>query len=291
MALPLSRYVYGTTRLGDESIPFDDRVAIAREAIGRGLYLHTSHQYGDALKVLRAALDADRSAVPPITYKIGWSSVEEVRGQIKTHLDALGLERMAVGQLCPGGELAEELATGGPAVDGLLALKEEGLVGEFVIESWPWTSEALLGTLRGGSADRLGAGFIFYLNPLQRFVLDELWNELRSRGTTIVAMRTVAGGTASPSGPEYLVIRAAEMRPIFARSGIESWTEFCVRYALGYDQVVATVGSTARPSALGEFVAAAEGATPLDPEIVGEIEALHRQWSEEHDRFAAPWSM
>lgn len=291
MALPLSRYVYGTTRLGDESIAFDSRVAIAREAIGRGLSLHTSHQYGDALKVLRAALDVDRANVPPIVYKIGWSSVEEVRGQIELHLEALGLDRMAVGQICPGGELAEDLAHGGPMTESLLALKEVGLVGEYVIESWPWTSETLLKVLQSGTAERLGAGFILYLNPLQRFVLNELWDELRARGTTLVAMRTVGGGTVTPLEPEYMAKRAAEVRPIFERSGVAEWTEFCVRYALGYDQVVATVGSTARSEALEAFVQAAQDPQPLDPEIVAEIEALHRRWSDETDRFAAPWTM
>ena len=291
MALPLSRYVYGTTRLGDDSIPFEDRVAIAREAIGRGLSLHTSHQYGDALSVIRAALDADRSVEPPFVFKIGWSDAEEIRDQVRLQLDALGIERLAVGQLCLGGPIAESLAANGPEIDDLLAMRDEGLVGEFVLEAWPWTSETLLSGLRRGAVDRLEAGFIFYLNPLQRFVTNELWSELRSRETTIVAMRTVGGGSPSPSGPEYLAARAAEVRPIFARSGIASWTEFCVRYALGYGQVAATVGATARASALEEFTAATDSAAPLDPAIVAEIEALHRRWSDEHDRSAAPWSM
>ena len=56
----LTRYVYGTTRLGDGSLPFEARVAVARAAIDAGVSLHTSHSYGDAFQVLRAALDQDR---------------------------------------------------------------------------------------------------------------------------------------------------------------------------------------------------------------------------------------
>ena len=41
--LGLTRYVYGTTRLGDGSLPFEARVAVARAAIDAGVSLHTSH--------------------------------------------------------------------------------------------------------------------------------------------------------------------------------------------------------------------------------------------------------
>jgi hypothetical protein len=71
----LSKFVYGTTRLGDSKIPFLDRVSMARAAMDAGVWFHTSHQYGDALKVLRAAFDADRKRVPRIIVKIGWSNI------------------------------------------------------------------------------------------------------------------------------------------------------------------------------------------------------------------------
>ena len=58
----LSPYIYGTTRLGDEKIPFDERVNIAKAAMAKVDWFHTSHTYGDALKVLRTAFDQDRSS-------------------------------------------------------------------------------------------------------------------------------------------------------------------------------------------------------------------------------------
>ena len=56
----ISPYVYGTTRLGDENIPLDDRVRMADFAMGAGVWFHTNHTYGNALQVLRRAFDTDR---------------------------------------------------------------------------------------------------------------------------------------------------------------------------------------------------------------------------------------
>ena len=292
----LDRYVYGTTRLGDGSIPFDSRVAIARSAITAGGWIHTSHTYGEALSVLRAAFDAEPSRVPQAIFKIGWDSVPQVREVIAQNLEPLGLSSMAVGQLCLGGALAEEYRSGGPAIGELLRLKEEGLVDRFVLEVWPWNSAEYLDALEAGFADQLVDGFIFYLNPLQRFVSNELWDALVARRVPIVAMRTVGGGDvraiAAGRGPEYLQKRAAQVLPLFERSECASWPEFCVRYVFGFPSVVATVGATSRQDGLQEFhTAVASAATPLPSDIHAELVGLQRRWSDDHDRHTAPWSM
>ena len=294
-ALPgLTSYTYGTTRLGDGSIPFESRVAIARAALDAGVSIHTSHSYGDALQVLRATLDQNREHIPAMIFKIGWDSVEQVREVIGQNLEPLALTHMPVGQLCLGGNLAEAFRTGGAACDGLRGLKEEGLVGRFVLEMWPWNSDVAVDALKGGYAAGLIDGYIFYLNPLQRFVSDALWDLLREREEPIVAMRTVAGGSVhriKEHGPDYLKKRAAEMIPVYERSGCGTWTEFCARFALGYSQVVSTVGATSREENLKEFLGATESAVPLPSEILAEIEGLQRQWADAHDQYAAPWSM
>ena len=104
----LSPYIYGTTRLGDEHIPFADRVSIARAAMDAGVWFHTSHTYGDALNVLRAAFDQDHARTPKLIVKIGWSTIEELRDMIHQNLDPLGLDSLDLGQLCLGGQLADE---------------------------------------------------------------------------------------------------------------------------------------------------------------------------------------
>ncbi|MBV9848315.1 MAG: hypothetical protein JO250_01375 [Armatimonadetes bacterium] len=290
----MSKYTYGTTRLGDESIPFADRVKIARAAMDAGVWFHTSHTYGNALQVLRAAFDEDRAHVPPAIFKIGWDSVDQIRDVIRQNIEPLGIDRMAIGQLCLGGKLSEEFRTGGPCYDGFRRLKDEGLVERFVLEVWPWNSDVPLQALRAGYPDGVVDGYIFYLNPLQRFVSDDLWDLLQERHEPIVAMRTVSGGPVhrlKEHGPEYLRGRAAQVAPLYDRSGCQNWTEFCVRYVYGFPQVRTTVGATSRRENLQEFLQAVQNITPLPQDIQAEIVALQRRWYAEHDRHAEPWSM
>ncbi len=295
----LTPYVYGTTRLGGGGIPFEERVKIARMAMDAGLWFHTSHTYGDALKVLRAAFDQDPKRIPRLIVKIGWNSLDELRGVIRQNLEPLGLKSLDIGQLCLGGRLAEEFAGGGACYEAFSQLRKEGLVKRFVLEVFPWTSEAPLKALRGGYPKGVVDGYIFYLNPLQRFVSNELWDLLLERGEPIVAMRTVSGGDVhrlrdvpGAAWKPYLQQRAVEVAPLFERSGIASWPEFCVRFAHGFAQVRATVGATARPGNLQAFLAAAgKEIQPLPPDVQQEIVALQRRWSDEVDVQAEPWTM
>ena len=294
----LSPFVYGTTRLGDDKIPFEERVRVARAAMDAGVWFHTSHTYNTALTVLRAAFDQDRARTPKLIVKIGWSSIPELRDVIYQNLEPLDVESIELGQLCLGGELAEEFANGGPCYAEFERIKAEGLVKRFVVEVFPWTSANPLKALRGGYPQGIVDGYIFYLNPLQRFASNELWDELVERNEPIVAMRTVSGGNVhrlrdvpGAAWKDYLQKRAVQVAPIFERSGIPSWTEFCVRFAHSFPQVRATVGSTSRPENLAEFLRAAADIQPLPADIVTEISHLQRQWSDETDIHAEPWTM
>jgi hypothetical protein len=84
-----------------------------------------------------------------------------------------------------------------------------------------------------------------------------------------------------------------EVAPIFERSGIASWTEFCVRFAHSLPNVLASVGSSSRSAGLKEFTDAIKGGAikPLPQDIVDDILALQRRWSDETDVHAEPWSM
>lgn len=294
----LSPYIYGTTRLGDGKIPFADRVKTARAAMDAGVWFHTSDQYDDALQVLGAAFDEDRGSVPKLIYKIGWSSIEQVRVTIQKNLEPVGLESMDVGQLCLNGELAEQFVAGGACYDGFQEMKDEGLVKHFVLEVFPWTSQLPLDALRQCDPGRVLDGYIFYLNPLQRFASNELWDVLRERNEPIIAMRTVSGGDVhrlrdvpGAAWKDYLRERAVEVAPIFERSGIPSWPEFCIRFAHSYPQVRATVGSTSRIDRLNEFVNAAKDIKPLPGDIMAEFAVLQNRWSDETDVHAEPWTM
>ena len=61
----LPPYIYGTTRLGDQNLPLEDRVQVARAAMEGTTWFHTSHHSGNALEVLRAAFDRILAALGP----------------------------------------------------------------------------------------------------------------------------------------------------------------------------------------------------------------------------------
>lgn len=295
----LSRFIYGTTRLGDAALPFAERVRTARAAMEHGIWFHTSHQYGDALAVLRAAFDEARAEVPRLIFKVGWTSVADVEANIEKLTRAVGVERMDIGQLCLDGELARDFAAGGRSVDGLRALREAGKVGGFLLQVFPWTSHVALAALDAGHADGLIDGYIFYLNPLQRFASNALWDRLLEKRSPIVGMRTVAGGDVhalrdvpGAAWKEYLQQRAAEVAPIFERSGVDAWPRFCLRFARSFDTVLASVGATSKPERLAHLVRLArEDSAPLDADSVAELSRLQRRWSDELDIHGTPGSM
>ncbi len=294
----LSPYVYGTTKLGDDKISFDERVEMAMAAMHTGVWFHTSHWYGDALKVLRAAFDADRASLPNLIVKLGGESIDEFHADIKKNTEPLAINSINLGQLCLGGDLAQDFANGGESLKALKDIKAQGLVKSFVMEVFPWTSDVPYRALQRGFTNGLIDGYIFYLNPLQRFADNRLWDLLRERSEPIIAMRTVAGGPVHRlrdepgfAWKEYLQKRATEVAPIFERSGILTWTEFCMRFAHSFSQVRATVGSTSNAENLQEYLSAAETIDPLPYDIVEEIVKLHYRWSDEEDVKAEPWSM
>jgi predicted aldo/keto reductase-like oxidoreductase len=114
----------------------------------------------------------------------------------------------------------------------------------------------------------------------------------------MIAMRTVAGGDVyrlrdvpGYAWKPYLQQRASEVAPIFERSGVKSWMEFCVRFAHSFPLVRATVGATSKLENLREFLRAAENIDPLQENIVNEIVQLHYRWSDEYDMKTEIWTM
>jgi hypothetical protein len=294
----LSPYVYGTTRLGDAKIPFEDRLTVARAALNSGVWFHTSHTYGNALEVLRTVFDEDRQKVPKLIVKLGWTNIDEFGDVIRQNLDPLGLDSLELGQLCLSGPLGEDFANGGQCYEVFSKIRQQGLVKRYVLEVFPWTSWIALKAMQNGYSDGLIDGYIFYLNPLQRFPLNELWDAMIARNAPMIAMRTVSGGPVhrlrdvpGAAWKEYLQHRAVEVAPIFERSGISSWTEFCVRFAHSFPLVRATVGATSHVENLNEFLNAAKNIQPLPADIVSEITALQYRWSNEVDAKAELWSM
>lgn len=293
----LPAYIFGTTRLGGDDVARDQQAATARAALEWGLWLHTSRQYGHALEVLGDAI-AETATRPSVIVKIGGGTADNVRATVRENLEPLGLPSVTLGQLSPVDGLGAALAQGLPVLDDLRRLKDEGLVGRYVLEIFPWTSEEPLAALRAGHLEGLIDGFILYINPLQRFASNALWDELQSRGEPLISMRTVGGAPVhvlrdlpGAAWRPYLQQRAVEVAPIFERSGIPDWATFCGRYAHTVPNVRSTVGSTVRREHLETFVALSEHIEPLPADVMDEIAALQRRWSDETDVRAEPWTM
>jgi hypothetical protein len=294
----ISPFIYGTTRLGDEEISFEERVNVAFAAMNAGVWFHTSRQYNNALELLSAAFDKNRRKVPTLIAKIAGDTIEALKADVKRNLEPVGLRSLDVGQLCIGGDLAKDFAAGGNSLKELEKVRESGLVKSYVLEVFPWTSQAAIQALKGGYCKGIVDAFILYLNPLQRFASNELWDLLMVERQPVIALRTVAGGPVhrlrdvpGAAWKEYIRERAVEIAPIFERSRIKSWTEFCVRFAHSIPNVIATVGATGKISNLEEFLSVKGSIQPLSEDIVTEISALQYRWSDELDIHAEPWTM
>ena len=294
----ITPYIYGTTRLGDDKIPRNQRIKIALAAMDTGVWFHTARMYGEALEVLGEAFAAEPQKVPKLIVKIGWENINQLKGVIEEAVKPLGLNGIQLGQLCLGGELAEDFANGGSCYKVFQELKDEGLVNGYVVEAFPWTSWQSVKALRAGYTQGIIDGFIFYLNPLQRFASNELWDLINEKKQPVIALRTVSGGPVHSlrdvpgfAWKDYLQKRAVEVAPFFEKSGIKSWTEFCMRFAHSFPLVKATVGSTSKLENLNEFLSAKDNLKPLPQNIVYEITTLHYRWSDELDIHAEPWTM
>jgi len=295
--MKLSPYVFGTTRLGHADVPDDRAREVARAAVRAGVWFHTSRQYDDALEILGQVYEEDRAHLPPTIYKIGGKDIADVRQVIAKNLAPLKRESMEVGQISPTGSIGQGLVSGAARAD-FEKLRDEGLVKSFVMEVFPWTSSVPLAALRKGHLDGLVEAFIFYLNPLQRFASNELWDELVARQLPIIAMRTVAGGNVhrlrdvpGAAWRPYLQQRAGQVAPIFERSKIADWSEFCIRFAHSLPGVLATVGATSRPEGLEQLLQQSRSPQPLPSDLVDELLSLQRQWADDVDAHAEPWSM
>ncbi len=300
LRLRLPRLIYGTTRLGHADVPMESRLKVARAAMAADIWFHTSRQYGDALETLAEAFKDSSSRIPPLICKIGGGSIEELRQSIRDNLDPLGLDSMTVGQLCLHDGYAEDFARGGKALRELLQLKEEGLVEHFVMEVFPWTSTAPLAALESGVAKAHLEAFIFYLNPLQRFASNALWQKIHEAGFPVIAMRTICGAPVhalrdkpGAAWVPYLQERAVEVAPVFEASGITDWTEFCVRFAFSFPNVIGTVGSTSQMEHLHAFLSYQKMDTieAFPDETMHQLLHLQEKWSDTVDVHAEPWTM
>lgn len=294
----LDPYVFGSMSLGHEDVPFETRVAMARYAMERCGWFHTSHKYGSTMDVLARAFKELPMRVPKCIFKLSGDSLDEVRRQIELQLKTLGVEQINIGQIHMGGALAEDFVAGGKCLDGFRSLKSEGLVGGFTLEVHPWTSKIALDHLRSGYGRDVIEAYSFYFNPLQRYALNELFALILEQHRPILALRTVAGGPVekqserSVNPDDFMQKRASEFMPIYAQSDYANWVEFAMNFVLTQPGVICTIGSCSSPAHLDDYLAVLKQEKPtFSTSMSKRILAMQTKWSNEKDIFAPEWSM
>lgn len=301
----LSPYIYGTTCLGDDSLTLEQRLEVANNAMLSGAWFHVSDQYGSALSVLAKAYKMAPAHIPRMIFKVEAERINQMRETIHRNIDPLGVDHMDIGQLCLRDRSASDFLPGSEGYTEYSKIKEEGLVKQYLMEVFPWTSPVALEALLQGCCDGSGAdeplidGFIFYFNPLQRFATNALWQKIQEKNIPVIAMRTVCGNhvktlrdVPGAAWKDYIQQRATEVAPLFDASGIQSWPEFCARYVYSFDQVQATVGATSKTENLNEFLRIAEERkTEFPADIRATLLNMQTRWSDELDKNAEAWSM
>jgi aryl-alcohol dehydrogenase-like predicted oxidoreductase len=279
-------------------VPFATRVAMARYAMERCGWFHTSHKYGSTLDVLAQAFKEAPSRKPMCIFKLSGDSIGEVRAQIDRQRRALDMDRLDIGQIHLGGPLAEDVMAGGESLDEFRKLKAEGLVGALSLEIHPWTSRIALAHLKTGKGRDILEGCSFYFNPLQRYALNELYALIQKEHRPILSIRTMAGGpvarhAARPASPDdFMQARATALLPLYEQAGYENWTDFSMNFIFSEPGAICTIGSCSTPAHLDDYLAVvAKPRRPFPPALHEAIRDLQAKWSDEKDAFAPDWSM
>jgi hypothetical protein len=293
----LPNFIYGTTRL-DEGTPLQQRQEVARLASKHCSWFHISEQYGSALGTLGALIAEEQLPPPRSIFKMEAATTAELVPLCQRHCRALGVTSMDIGQLCLRDRSITELLPGSRGYEDLQNLKRSGLVKSFVIEVFPWTSNLAELALDEGAIGNLAEGFIFYFNPLQRFVSNGLWQKMTRAKVPFIGMRSVCGNNVlalrdqpGAAWKPYLQERATQIAPIFEASGESDWGRFCMRFAHSHPNLRSTVGATASRDNLSAFVNNSVSPEALPSETLQQIHDLQVQWSEKVDALAEAWSM
>lgn len=291
----LSHYTFGTGRISATEHTFTEDVKLVRSVMETGVAMHTSSDYGlgghdvrpfgggQTLKVLKAAFTEAPNQIPKIIVKLYCATVENARAHLEMILRGLGVERIDVAQLCTWADFAEDFRQQGPRWRMFKEFKENGVIGNYVAEIFePWSQNALP-VIR----DELVDAVIFYYNPVDRQVSNEVWNLIKAKRTRVFALRTLGGicpdmesidETGTKEGDDPISARLASLKALYKRSGCLSWVEFSMRFALSIPNVVTTIGATGNLKHVQAFLAAERAFKPLPEDVMNRINELHRKW-------------
>lgn len=293
----MTPYTFGTMSLGHDQANFSRDVIVARKAMERNLWFHSSRAYGDGgtFEVLKKAFADAPGQIPKTIFKIGCESAELIQQDVEFTLSTLGLEKMQIAQLAGKTHLKRDIVADflskGPMFQTCMRLKEQGLVEHFVFEIfYSYSPDALKAVTHD-----LFDGYIFYYSLLERQVSNEIWAELESKNLPILSLRPVAGSFLSnnerllerrlkePGHPAFL--RLEELAPILERSGCKDLLELSLRFLASQPLVKTTIAGTASESHLNMLAEAVRTAKPLEKQLTVELCGLHAKWCRENTKY------
>lgn len=273
----LTNYTFGTGNINDTSNP--EHAKVARAAMDAGVWFHTSAEYGKGgvFEVLKSAFSENPSKTPHCIFKINGRDPDLFRESVTGAIAGTGVERVDIAQVC-GRPSADDLQPGRPLHDTMCELKEQGLVGSYILEFFrPSTADSIRAV-----ADDLFDGYTYYYNVIDREVSNELYDLMQSKGSAVLGLRTVGGGTGSfgYAGDRSAIMPAMQkaIAGLCERSGCTSEIEFRIRFPLSAPNIRTTIGATTKLEHLDQYLRTLGSFKPLAAEIVAEIQALHRQW-------------
>lgn len=284
----ISPYTFGTMSVGKDVWNVRRDTLLLREAMESGIWFHTASRYacGADYNLLGRTFGEAPGSIPKCICKIRCDNAEILRIDVEHTLRLFGLQQVNVAQLSRTSHhrkdaIVEDFAQQGPMWEMCCELKQQGLVGNFVLEMFFACSEDGLKAVRHGMFD----GYGFYFNALNREISNELYDTLTGAKCPVISIRS--GGfldgdwlertlTERP-GHRDLGIHEA-LVPLFEQSGCADWLEFSMRYLFSLGNVVTTIGGTKDPEHFRRHLAIGQEHKTLPDEIVGGIQSIQREW-------------
>ncbi|TVR10707.1 MAG: hypothetical protein EA401_12090 [Planctomycetota bacterium] len=271
MACPPTPYIFGAMSLGKDVAQQDNDIAVVRQVMEQGLWIHASPTYhrGFSFMALRCAFDAAPSQRPPMMLKIRDGSVRWLRFETEDCCRRLGLESIAMAQLVSMDDgpnnLIQQLVHGGPIAEELAALRTRGLIQRAAVFIHRRNCDA---AVEAAAASPLIDAVTCYCNLWQRECSDAAWQRLQDLKIPVLALRTLAGHEQRPQS------LADTAQAILSASGRSNLVQLAMDVAHTEPPVCATIGGTASLDHLQQLIACSQQARPLPPELMQRIANL-----------------
>ncbi len=263
----LTPYTFGSMSLGGNPADITRDLAVARRAMEAGVWFHSSPSYnrGFTYMVLRMAFDENRAAVPRMILKVRDANPAIMRFEVEDSCRRLGLNGIDIAQLVSmdpqPGNLVDQLRAGtGPLVEELASLRTRGLIRQAVLFLTPGNSDAAVEATRSDLID----GVILYWNACQCACTGTAWTTIQRENIPTLALRTLGGGP----GDKKLANKSTALTDLIRAAGCENPTDFNLRLAASEPAIRTTIGGTASPEHLEDYLRAAQNPEPLPREIL-----------------------